>query len=420
MKRTTSSALWVFSVCGALAAGALVSRRTPSDSAPARAAHDANREAKETADNSDLFVQLRECREAVREKEIEIDVLREKLDALRSQLPPPLSPELGRELKERLEARQRAEAENPQTKRRNALQRKILQRRDKALREEGLTELLALLQSTDLEDQRTAFATLDSLHSITFDKETFRPYVLAGLSDADASVRKAAVDCIYAVCPNEEALEMAMRMVKDPDVGIRSWAALELNGSSVPDHTEMAIAALRSLLQESDVPIKQHILSRLNYCLPQGMDDVVVKLLGEKGVEYEAGYLLHYGTYPISGTIVERLAEMYREGTPDETIMRLLGPDWIHLGAPDDSDRRGQRCLAQEAKPIVREIYLRVVRESLSNGRRSQALEGLQRLGDPWVIPVLDEITRSPDAEGIEDELAKTIEHLRNRPTQAR
>ena len=66
------------------------------------------------------------------------------------------------------------------------------------------------------------------------------------------------------------------------------------------------------------------------------------------------------------------------------------------------------------------EIYLRVVRESLSNGRRWQALKGLRELGDPWVIPALDEIARSPDAEGIEEELAKTIEQLQNVGTQPR
>jgi hypothetical protein len=41
-------------------------------------------------------------------------------------------------------------------------------------------------------------------------------------------------------------------------------------------------------------------------------------------------------------------------------------------------------------------------------------------MSDPWVISDLQQIANGPDAEGIEDELAKTIEYLRNLPTEAR
>jgi len=422
MKRAALSALWAVSVFGALAAGALVVRRTPSDSAPAGAPHDTKKEREEPEGTSDLQAKLGELREAVRANEMEIGVLREELDTIKSQLPPPLSPELEKELKKRLEERERAEAEKPESEKRKILQKKILQRKDKGLREDGLTELAALLQSTDPADQQMGFAILDRLGSIDFDKERFRPYVLAALSNADTSVRKATVDCVYVVCSHEEGLEIAVRMLKDTDPEIRMWAALDLNDSSAPEHKELAVRALRSLILEDDLSIKQHILARLQYRLPEGMDDVVVKLLDEKRLEYVVGHLLHYGRSPISAPIVERLSEMYEEGASDERILRYLNPDCIDLGEPgeDPRRRRDQSRLAEEAKPIVRNIYLRVVRESLSNGRRGQALKGLRELGDPWVIHELQEIANSPDAEGIEDELAKTIEHLQQQSSQQR
>jgi hypothetical protein len=420
MKRAALSALWAASVCGALAAGALVARRTPSESAPVGTPYSTKKDREEPADTSDLQAKFGDLRELIRAKEMEIGVLREKLDIIKSQLFPPLSPELEKELKERLEERKRAEAEKPQTQRRNVLQKKILQRRDKALREGGLTELLALLQSTDIEDQRTGFTVLDRLGSIEFDTERFRPYVLAALSNADTSVRKAAVDCVYVVCSHEEALQIAVRMVRDTDPEIRMWAALDLNGSGDPEHKDAAVRAITSLLQEGDLSIKQRLLTYLHHRLPEGMDDVMVKLLDEKGLEYKAEHLLHHREATIREPVVRRLSEMYEEGTSDERIMRYLNPDWIDLGAPDEDPRRrrDQPRLAEEARPIVREIYLRVARDSPSNGRRRQALDGLRKIGDRWAIPELQEIARSPDAEGIEDELAKTIEYLHGRREQ--
>ena len=56
---------------------------------------------------------------------------------------------------------------------------------------------------------------------------------------------------------------------------------------------------------------------------------------------------------------------------------------------------------------------LGIVRDGLSYYHRSRALDGLRRIGDIWALPELEEIAHSDDAEGIEEQLARTIEHLR-------
>jgi hypothetical protein len=58
------------------------------------------------------------------------------------------------------------------------------------------------------------------------------------------------------------------------------------------------------------------------------------------------------------------------------------------------------------------------VRESVEPWERQEVLRKPQELGDPSVIPELEAIARSPDAEGVENYLAETIEQIRKRSSQ--
>ena len=422
MKKAMWLGLWAMSLCGVVVGGAAVAKPRHPKSTTEMLLPEAKRLEEKAPDLSELVMDLDRLREGIAGKDNGIRGLREELDALSSRLRPGLSPELEKELRERLESRKRDEARKPESERRSALRRKILQRKDKRVREAGLTELLALLQSANPEDREIGLGVLSELGSIKVDMEKYKPYVLAALADDLSAIQKQAADCMALVCSNEERLGLAARMVEDPD--LRYWVAMILKDSSLPEHKKLAIPALRSVLEEGEVSEKQRVLWSLDE-LPEELNDIVIKLLDQEGFESPLARLLHRPT-PTIGTIntpiVQRIAEMYRGGTSEQTIMRYFEPEAIHFGDPSDDLQESQArpCLATEAKPIVRDIYLGIVRDSLPKGRRKQALEGLRELGDPWVIPALDEISRSPDAEGIEDELAKTIEHLRNLPTQVR
>ena len=420
MKKAMWLSLWAMSLCGAVVGGAVVARpKQPKWTAPRP--HPETKHP-ERPDASDLLAEFDVLREEIAGKDDEIRALREELAALTSRLRAELGPELEKALRERLESRKRHEARRPETERRNALLRKILQRKDKRLREAGLTEILALIQSANPEDREMGLDVLRGLGSIPLDTEKYKPYVLAALADPLPSVQREAADCLALVCSEEERLGVAARMAEDPD--LRYWVAVILKDSSLPEHRKLAIPALRSVLEKGEVSEKQRILWRLDD-LPEELNDIAVKLLDQEGFEAPLTRLLHRPTptiRTISTPIVQRIAEMYRGGTSEETIMRFLQPEAIHFGDPNDDiqERQARPCLATEAKPIVRDIYLGIVRDSLHRVTRGQALRGLQRMGDPWAIPVLDQISRSPDAEGIENELAKTIEHLRSLPSQAR
>jgi hypothetical protein len=419
MKNAILIGMWGISVCAAVALGVTIARPRPPESVPA-IAQPAVEQQEQASRTPDLAAQLDELRGAIGEEDREIHGLRDELDALRRQLPTPLSPEMEKELKRRLEWRKRKDAEKPWSEKRTALRKKILQRKDKALREEGLTELLALLQGEDRDDQEMAFGILSGLRSVKCDKEKFKPYVLAALSCENPSLRHAAVRCVEAVCSHDEKIEIAVRMVKDPDLEIRSWAALELSWPWTDQkYKDAAMPALRSLLEEGSRSTKWTVLERL-YGSAERVDDVVVKLMGTPGLEGALVTSLQRRR-TITEAIVGRLAQMYEEGTSDEKILRFLDPGRIHLGDPNDPRKhQGHPCLAEDARPIVRDIYLGIVRDGLWKGRRRQALEGLRKMGDPWVIPELQEIANSPDAEGIEEELARTIEHLQKGANEVR
>jgi len=420
MKTAGLVALWVVSVGAALAGGVMAVRREPPESGPARLPSIVEKRGEEAEATSGLLAKLEELRQAIAAKDSEIDRLRRELEAVKSQMRPPLSPELEKELRDRIEWRERSKADEAWRQRWGSLRTKIIQRKSKALREEGLAELSALLQSTETQDLEMGLGMLDGLSEVKFDKEKFRPYVLAALSDERNSVRRLALDCARLVCPYEGRGEIVARMVQDADPEIRLWAAIELSNSSAPEQKRLAIPALRSALEEGDLSAKRDLLGRL-YSLPEELDDVVVKLLGEKELEAPLTRLLHHGRGTLNAATVQRLSEMYEKGTSEETILSFLDPGRIDLGSREEVGLPGgEPRLAKDARPVVRDTYLRIVKESLRRGYRHQALEGLRELGDPSVIPYLDEIARSEDAEGIEKELAETIERLRQKESQQR
>ena len=82
--------------------------------------------------------------------------------------------------------------------------------------------------------------------------------------------------------------------------------------------------------------------------------------------------------------------------------------------------RSGEQVLSDDARAIFSDLCLRTLKESISPWTRLQALETLKLTGDDWALSELEEIALGPDAEGIEDLIAATIEHLRQKGERQR
>ncbi len=417
MRKSVWIGLWTLSACVAVVAGVALGRLKGSEGHQPGPVPTRSEEFFQSFPARDLFAELDAIQRAVAEKDVEIRDLQDELVALKSQLLPPLSLEDEKDWKETLGWRRKHEAGADETTKRDVLRRKILQRKDKLLREQGLADLAALIQSSNLDDLETGLWVINAVGGVKFDKEGFKPHVLVALSHENPSVRRAALECAGWLCSDEEQLDMTLRAASDPSPSVREWAALRLGWYSGSERKEEAASALRKLLQEENRGVRSSAVEHL-YGFADQMDDLLVKLMGDPGSESSLSTALRERR-TISPAIARRLAEMYGQDASEDTIMRFL--EGIPLPKPDEpATRQGDRSLPPEARPILAGLYVQIVRESLQNGRRRHALDALRRIGDRSLIFVLDEIARSPDAEGIEKDLQDTIEYLRQKGIERR
>ncbi len=408
MKRTGWIGLLVVGMAAAFAVGLVTGKgRKPEEAAP-RELVKVERENPRAPDYRALRASLERFRVALAEKEEEVERLRSELEEVRAKLPAPLPPEEERREKEQEETRKRDERRSGLYEKSKLLRAKILQRRDKALREEGLTEVATLIQSGQAEEMVLGLMTLFNLWGFNLDKERFLPDVLEALKHEDAEVRLGALSCVRTLCSPQELLGIALSMKGDPSPEVRTLAAHWLPSLAGPEWNEEVASALKALLRDEDRSVRNGLAEELSrghsspHVSGAELEDIMIKLSKDKETAYAAReWMLRTG--PVSARIAQRIIEMHGED------------GWPFFNWGMDRDR-----ILDEAKPVIRDFSLRVVRDSLDQWERRGALDRLRDMGDPSVIPQLEEIARSPDAEGIEEHLAKTIEELRQRANQPR
>jgi len=351
-----------------------------------------------------LLASLEKYRKALAEREKEIGQLQAELAEVSEKLPPPLSPEEEKKRKEEEERRKRNELRKARQEKSKELRTKILQRKDKLLRALALEELAGLLQSDDAEETLLGLTTLQRLYGINFDKERFKPYVLTALNHEDAEVRSAGLNCLYTVSAREEVLDMVLPMAKDPAPEVRRWVAGRIGWMGMEDRKDEVASVLRELLQDEDNTVKRQAFDALSRRreVAEEMEDLAIEMSRE---EERADDMLQWlgRRDTISGKVAQRLAEMYDEGRTG-----YYGLEWV------------RRRLSEDAKPIAIDFCLEVIRDSIEHFERSRAMDALRRIGDVSVLVDLEEISRSDDAEGIEDQLARTMEYLQKRSREAR
>lgn len=363
---------------------------------------------KETKRESDrepvLLASLEEYRKALAEKEKEIGDLRAELAEVSEKLPAPLSPEEEEKQKEEEERRERNERRKARYEKSKELRAKILQRKDKLARALGLEELAGLFQSDDVEETLVGLTTLQRLYGINFDKERFKPYVMTALNHDDAEVRSAGLNCLYAVCDREEILDMVLPMAKDPALEVRRWVAGQIGWMGREKGKEEVTSLLREFLQDEDKSVRRQAFDALSQRpeLAEEMEDLAIEMSRDKeGADEMLRWLGRRDT--ISVKVAQRAVEMYDEGHTGYYAL-----EWVN------------RRLSDDVKPIAVDFCLRIIRDSIEPYERRRALDGLRRIGDASVLADLDELARSDDAEGIEEQITRTMEYLQKRSREAR
>ncbi len=410
MRTTTWIGLLLAGVCAGFAIGFTLGKTGKRETPPPRALAGESPEPHPEWDRAPLGG-LEKLRNSVAERQDRISELEAELAAVRAKLPPSLSLEdetrrRGKEEAMGLRERWRARCEKSRE-----LRNKILQRKDKALRAQGLDEVAALLESGDREQLMLGLTVLSCLKSINWDKETFKPAILAALSHQDAEVRWSAMNCSLAI--EEAPVQLLSSMVNDPFSESRRLAAERLTFECYKRREQaedVVVSALQPLLKDTDLAVRVQAMNGLSL-IPEcagEVDDMAIEMSRNPD---EATAMLSWlnARQEKSREVAERLVEMYEEGHRVD----WYGGDYYPVGWT-----RGH--LADEVRPIGVDLCLRILRESVNHLERSEALKGLSNLADISVVPQLEEIARSDDAEGIEEELAGTIEQLKQRGSEQR
>jgi HEAT repeat protein len=400
MSKTGWTTLLVVGMCAGFVVGAAVGKnRKPEGTRRLRTVESEDK--RQVSEHVQRLVEsLDSFRKALAEKENRVTELERELAEVRGMLPPPLSAEEQKEQeeyndwREKRKSRERSQAMYEKSK---ELRKKILQRKDPALRQQGLLELEALVKSDQAEDLLVGLTTLWRLWGFEFEKEGLKPHVLAALKYDNVEVRKAAMNCLGALCSGEEQRDTALSMLRDPSPELR-LEAVWLAGN---ERNEEVASTLKALLQDEDNSVKKEVLDELwrhHFAYDYGteIENVVIELSKDPELT-DAAWEWMCRRGPTSAPMAQRLIEMQSERRSGYQLL--------------DSIRRN---VSDEARPIATGFCLQLVRESIEPWERQRAVEKLRELGDPSVIPELEAIARSPDAEGIEQELARTIEQLRN------
>ncbi len=407
MSKRASVSLVAVVVCAAFAVGVGVGNGKKREIAPRHSHVQPLTETEESDRVPTLLASLRDLRRDLADKQQTIQELENELEETRGNLSLPPSPEEEKARAEQEERRRLAERRRTLYQRSHELRKKILQRKDKALREEGLQELADLIKSEDDLDKGASLTTLRGLWGFDFDKDRFKPDVLAVLGEEDVELRKSAFDCLPVLCSNEEQRSIALSMLEDSSYEIRLKAISRCGYLCGEERDETVASALASLLQDGDNSVRKRVLDDLwrhhfRYDYGREIEGLVIELSKDPEVAREAQAWMCRRS-PMSAQIAQRLVELQLEGQAGYESLHWL-----------------TRRPSEEAKPVILDLCVRVLRDAIEPFQRQYVLRTLGDIGDSSVLPQLEAILYSEDAEGIERQLADTIERLQKRAREGR
>lgn len=383
-----------------------------------------------------LLASLDEFRNALTEKEQIAAGLRAEIEEVRGKMLPPLSPEDEKWLNERQEEDKHRQRFKACWKRSEELAKRILQRRDKVLREEGLGELESLLKANSAENKLVGLLSLSRIafEGSQFDADRFKPLAQAALTHDDPQVRETALQYLGDQGwhgDRQGAAETALTMVTDTDPKVKKTALRILVQFGGRERNEDVVTALKSLLQEGDRENTSVALQTMRDLARESRYASV----GEGGLQARAPDKAYdcYEEMRQDVIAASRSPELQEEVLEFWWGRETLGKEELELGSeilnrvdPEDKLTVGYGIspdmysrVPYESNPASPELrqqanryYLRVIRESLDSQRRWLAIIRLTDSKDKSLIPELKAIGASEDAEGIERGIENAIKHL--------
>jgi len=243
----------------------------------------------------------------------------------------------------------------------------IIQRKDMALRRKALKEIEKMLShESTVEDKRIGLATLRKSFTARFDRNIFRPLVIAQLKSKDSHTRSLALGCLPSLNAVTADLELITPMAQDSSAFVRQHVGSALISIGDGDHGDIVIPALIRLLEDSDPKVIDSTLRSMwgQYNSPE-FDKLLIELSNSKQ---------HHGRtiYHCLSTMKSKSPAVCRR-----LVKELDNPDWNHSGRAAWGLTYG---VTEKAKPIVESGLLQALPEEMNGYTRSQEFKALGRV----------------------------------------
>ncbi|MFC1635868.1 HEAT repeat domain-containing protein [Planctomycetota bacterium] len=272
----------------------------------------------------------------------------------------------------------------------------ILQRKDKALREESLTKLRQMLSpESSNRDKGTALVTLRSALTAKFDRKPFRPLVAPLLKSEDAEIRMRALQCFPALEATTQDLELIIPLAEDDSPQVRQEVGGALISIGDGREKEKVIPALMKLLKDEEYKVIERTLRSMwgQYASPE-FDALLIEL--SRNPRHRGHVIYH-----CLSTMRTKSPEVCRR-----LVEELDEPDW------NDSGRAAWGLgygVVEEAYSLVEEGLLKALPEETNSYTRKQEFRALRRVATEKSRPYLKSVVESDMETQEHKELARQI-----------
>ena len=243
----------------------------------------------------------------------------------------------------------------------------ILQRKDKALREESLKRLREMIspESPDA-DKGSALATLRAALTAKFDRAPFKPLILEQLKSKDADVRALALSCLPGLEASASDLDLVIPLAEDPSPQVRMGVGSALIQLGKGEQKEKVIPALMKLLKDEDYKVIERTIRSMwgQYFSPE-FDALLIELSRNQRYHHNAIYFCLSTMRTKSPAVCRRLIEVLDE------------PDWNDSGRAAWGLTYG---VSEEARSIVEDGLLKALPEETNAYTRKNEFRALRKV----------------------------------------
>lgn len=273
---------------------------------------------------------------------------------------------------------------------------------DAAKREAAVDQIYAAISSDDPAKVQAGFAAFRQIQSVEFDRARFRPVLRKFLTSPDPDIRMKGAQGLSNCGQSDEDLALVLPLVDDPSPDVRLALPFVIKNLSKDGFQGKAGETILKLLDSPSGKVTEPVWQAMwGTKISPELEKRVVQAAKDAG----GGY-----------SVVFYYALTVHQSKREPTVTLL-----IEMAANQDVINVGQRVLwgirqglADDQKPRVAELSLKVLESRSFAGMREEALACLRECGSPANIPQIEKLLAKPGVDGeFRSSLEETIKTLK-------